>query len=97
VLASRRPLAHYGFRRPRALRAVWWALPLAVIPLIVLLTLWVGIAWHIAYDFTSYLGGDALDSASLAGLALECAVLGWYAVVLWRRLPEATTLRGLAV
>ncbi len=50
-------------------------------------SLWPAIAWHFAHDAVTYLGGDALTATTLGVLAVECAVLTAYAVVLWRRLP----------
>ncbi len=179
MVASRRPLATYGFRTPRHLPAALWAAPLAVVPLITLLaggvsaspaamvglgclsvavafneevwfrgllpatlrrlgrrtsivgaavifgvlhlanaaggksplylalqvafatlvglvlaelvavtgSLWLCIAWHSAYDFSSFLGGDVISTETLVGLAVECVILVAYAAFLWRRLP----------
>ena len=44
MLLSRRPLAHYGVRAPAAWRSVLWALPLLVVPAIVLLTTGIAVA-----------------------------------------------------
>lgn len=52
-------------------------------------SLWPAIAWHFAHDAVTYVGGDALTARTLGVLAIECAVLTAYAVLLWRRLPEA--------
>lgn len=51
-------------------------------------SLWPAILWHLTYDFTAYIGGDALTSAALVGLVLQVALLGAYAGWLWRRLPR---------
>lgn len=51
-------------------------------------SLWIGIAWHIAFDLCAFLGGDALSANALIGLAVQCVVLVGYAVLLWRRLPD---------
>lgn len=48
-------------------------------------SLWPAIAWHAAWDFTNYLGGNATDANALAGLAIAGAVVLAYAIVLWRR------------
>ncbi len=50
-------------------------------------SLWPVIAWHFIHDAITYLGGDALTATTLGVLAIECAVLTAYAVLLWRRLP----------
>lgn len=50
-------------------------------------SLWPVIAWHVAHDAITYVGGDDLNALTLSVLAVECAVLVAYAVVLWRRLP----------
>lgn len=38
LLLTRRPLAHYGFRGPKQLPQIWWAIPIFVIPVVVLIT-----------------------------------------------------------
>ena len=52
-------------------------------------SLWPGVVFHAAYDGASYLGGDASTPAAFVSLAVQVAVLGAYAVWLWRRLPRA--------
>lgn len=53
----------------------------------VLLTgsLWPVIAWHAAYDLSSYLGEDAFDSVQALSVVLQCLLLAAYAAYLWRR------------
>lgn len=52
-------------------------------------SLWPAIIFHVAWDITSYLGGDALTGRVLALLAVEVVVLAGYAVFMWRRTPGA--------
>lgn len=47
--------------------------------------LWPVIAWHFAHDAVTYLGGDHLNTTTLTVLAVDCLVLAFYAVALWRR------------
>jgi membrane protease YdiL (CAAX protease family) len=51
-------------------------------------SLWPGIVFHAAYDAVAYLGGDSNSTAAFASLAVQVAVLGAYALWLWRRLPR---------
>jgi membrane protease YdiL (CAAX protease family) len=48
-------------------------------------TLWPVIAWHAAWDFTNYIGGNSTTGAAMTGVGIAIAVLLVYAVVLWRR------------
>ena len=50
-------------------------------------SLWPGIAWHAVYDFSAYIGGDALTTAGLAGIAVIDLVLLGYGLWLWQRIP----------
>lgn len=45
-------------------------------------SLWPAIAWHAAWDFVNYLGGNGSSAAALAGIAIACAVMGAYAIAL---------------
>lgn len=47
-------------------------------------SLWPAILWHAAWDFVSYLGGNAISALALIGVGLSCAVMLAYAVRLWR-------------
>ncbi len=57
-------------------------------------SLWVGIVWHMVYDMAAFSTGDELTAKAVAGVVISTALLGAYAVWLWRRLPsrEAHTL-----
>jgi len=48
-------------------------------------SLWPAIAWHAAWDFVNYLGGNAATGIALTGVGIACAVMLAYAVLLWRR------------
>ncbi|CAH0273384.1 hypothetical protein SRABI02_03738 [Plantibacter cousiniae] len=48
-------------------------------------SLWPAIAWHAAWNFVSFIGGDSTDSRSLVGLGAACVVMLGYAVFLGRR------------
>ncbi|UUT34740.1 CPBP family intramembrane glutamic endopeptidase [Microbacterium elymi] len=48
-------------------------------------SLWPAIAWHAAWDFVNYLGGNAISGAALAGTGVACAAMLVYAIALWRR------------
>jgi membrane protease YdiL (CAAX protease family) len=48
-------------------------------------SLWPAIAWHAAWNFVTFIGGDAADSRSLIGLGAACIVMLGYAVFLGRR------------
>ena len=50
-------------------------------------SLWIGIAWHFAYDFTAMLSGDALTPTTLIAVGVIDLVLLVLAVVWWRKLP----------
>ena len=54
---------------------------------LVLLTgsLWSVMAWHGAYDLSSYLGGDAFGPLQVLSVALQCLLLASYAAYLWRQ------------
>lgn len=47
-------------------------------------SLWPAIGWHAAWDFVSYLGGDAATPLALVGVGIACVVMLVYAVILWR-------------
>ena len=51
-------------------------------------SLWPVIVWHAAYDFTAYIGGDALDLRGLLGTGAATVVLVAYAAWLWRQIPD---------
>lgn len=51
-------------------------------------SLWIGICWHFAYDFSAYVGGDALTPLGLVGVGVMYAILVVVGVRLWRRLPS---------
>lgn len=176
---TRPPLSHYGFRRPANLDRTLWLLPLAVVPVIVLIlsgihvspvmvgafavfaiavgfneeiwfrglllaalrslgerravvagsivfgalhltnlftgqpplyvalqfalaclaglvlaelvaitgSLWIGIGWHLVYDLVALSSGDGMSTRDLFGAALMTAILGGYAIWLWRHVP----------
>lgn len=48
-------------------------------------SLWPTIGWHLAWNLTSYLGGNGSTPLALAGVGLACVVMLVYAVALWRR------------
>lgn len=57
-------------------------------------SLWPAIAWHAAWNFVSFIGGDSTDSRSLVGLGAACVVMLGYAVFLGRRMslrPDGAT------
>ncbi|MEQ6898450.1 CPBP family intramembrane glutamic endopeptidase [Microbacterium sp. KR10-403] len=74
-----------------ALQLVFAVLFGLVAALLVVLTgsLWPGILWHAAWDFTNYLGGNATTPAALIGIGLACALMLVYAIVLWPRAMRA--------
>jgi membrane protease YdiL (CAAX protease family) len=49
-------------------------------------SLWPAIAWHALWDFANYLGGNSTSPAALGGVAVACAIMVVYAIVLWRRI-----------
>ncbi|KQM17900.1 hypothetical protein ASF83_02145 [Plantibacter sp. Leaf171] len=51
-------------------------------------SLWPAIAWHAAWNFVTFIGGDATDTRSLIGLGAACLVMLGYAVFLGRRTPS---------
>lgn len=51
-------------------------------------SLWPAIAWHAAWNFVTFIGGDATDTRSLVGLGAACLVMLGYAVFLGRRTPS---------
>jgi membrane protease YdiL (CAAX protease family) len=51
-------------------------------------SLWPAIAWHAAWNFVTFIGGDATDTRSLSGLGAACLVMLGYAVFLGRRTPS---------
>lgn len=73
-----------------ALQVVFaFAVGLALAELVALTgSLWIGVAWHFAYDFATFLGGDALNPTTLVGAVIIDAILISYAAFLWRRLPR---------
>ena len=50
-------------------------------------SLWIGIVFHLVYDWAAFSTGDDLTPAALTGLAVTTAILAAYAVWLWRTLP----------
>jgi membrane protease YdiL (CAAX protease family) len=48
-------------------------------------SLWPAIAWHAAWNFVSFIGGDSTDNGSLIGLGAACVLMLGYAVFLGRR------------
>lgn len=68
---------------------------LVAVQLVVLTgSLWPAIAWHTAWNFVSFIGGDSADSRSLIGLGAACVVMLGYAVFLGRRMswrPDGAT------
>ncbi|GGC90445.1 hypothetical protein GCM10011512_16750 [Tersicoccus solisilvae] len=52
-------------------------------------SLWPAVVWHAAWDFANFLGGNATTATALTGIALACAVMLAYAVLLWRRASRA--------
>lgn len=57
-------------------------------------SLWPVIAWHAAYDLSSYLGGDSTSGAALVSLVAQCLLLAGYACWLWRRLSGRARTSG---
>lgn len=51
-------------------------------------SLWPAIAWHAAWNFVTFIGGDSTDTRSLIGLGAACLVTLGYAVFLGRRTPS---------
>lgn len=51
-------------------------------------SLWPAIAWHAAWNFVTFIGGDATDTRSLIGLGAACLVMLGYAVFLGRQTPS---------
>lgn len=47
-------------------------------------SLWPAVAWHAAWDFVNFLGGNAMSPLALIGVALSCVVMLVYAIRLWR-------------
>lgn len=53
-------------------------------------SLWPAIAWHAAWDLATLAGGDAQTGRTSIGVAIACAVMIAYAVLLWRPSVGAT-------
>ncbi|MEH0109429.1 CPBP family intramembrane glutamic endopeptidase [Tersicoccus sp. MR15.9] len=82
-----------GADAPAALLQVVFALLFGVVAAevaILTTSLWPVIAWHAAWDFANFVGGNATTAVALAGIAGACLVMLAVATVLWRRLFRAS-------